>query len=68
LAAFFIFPTLVIFCENSEGLATARALAAATSDVGGLNLKLRQDVRMYYKVRTLFFIFLFSRLCFAFID
>ncbi len=68
LAAFFIFPTLVVFCENPEGLATARALAAATSDVGGLNLKLRQDVRMYYKVRTLFFIFLFSRLCFAFID
>ncbi|KAH7620598.1 hypothetical protein Ndes2526B_g04519 [Nannochloris sp. 'desiccata'] len=49
LAAFFIYPTLVIFCQSPEGLATARALAAATSDVGGLNLKLRQDVRMYYK-------------------
>lgn len=51
LAAFFLYPTLVVFCQGPEGLATARALAAATSDVGGLNFKLRGDVRMYYKVR-----------------
>jgi hypothetical protein len=50
ISAIFQCPTVVIFCEG-DGIATARALVSATSDVGGLTFKLRQDVRMYYRVR-----------------
>ena len=49
-AAVFQFPTIVIFCEGPDGLATARALALATTDVGGLSFPLRGNVRMYYRV------------------
>lgn len=50
IGAVFLCPTIVIFCEG-QGIATARALMAATTDVGGLSFKLRTDVRMYYRVR-----------------
>lgn len=43
------YPTLVIFCEGL-GIATARSLIEADVEVGSLNLPLRQDVRMYYRV------------------
>ena len=49
LAAIFLYPTIVIFCETPAGLAAARALAAATTDVGGLSFNLRKEVRMYYR-------------------
>lgn len=49
VAAIFQRPTLVIFCEG-DGVAAARALALATPQVGGLSFKMRQDVRMYYRV------------------
>ena len=50
----FAFPTLVIFCEGKGGIAAAKALIEATPDSGGLNFPLRQDVRMYYRVRHCF--------------
>lgn len=43
------YPTLVIFCEGI-GIANARSLVEADVEVGSLNLPLRQDVRMYYRV------------------
>eukprot|EP00887_Chlorella_sp_A99_P003864 scaffold11.g3864.t1 len=48
IASIFSFPTVVIFAEG-YGIATAKALIEATSDVGGLNFGLRSDVRMYYR-------------------
>ena len=44
------FPTVVIFCEGL-GIAGARALIEAEAAVGSLSLPLRQDVRLYYRVR-----------------
>ena len=48
----FAYPTMVLFCEGKAGIAAAKALIEATPDSGGLNFPLRQDVRMYYRVRT----------------
>ena len=45
------YPTLVIFVEGL-GIGTARSLIEADVEVGSLNLPLRQDVRMYYRVST----------------
>lgn len=45
------YPTIIIFCEG-RGIATARALIEAGSEEGGLTLTLRQDVRLYYRVRS----------------
>lgn len=44
------YPTIVMFCEG-RGIATARSLIEAGPDEGGLNFPLRQDVRLYYRVR-----------------
>jgi hypothetical protein len=49
-AAIFQRPTLVLFCEGVEGIAAARALVEASPEVGGLSFRMRQDVRMYYRV------------------
>jgi len=63
IAAVFAFPSIVMFCEG-EGIAAARAVITAGSDSGGLNFKLRQDVRMYYRVSFLSNILLCMRACF----
>lgn len=42
------YPTVVMFCEGG-GVAAARALIEASPDMGGLNLQLREDARMYYR-------------------
>lgn len=52
----FAYPTLVLFCEGKGGIAAAKALIEATPDSGGLNFPLRQDVRMYYRVRMHLFV------------
>ena len=44
------YPTIVMLCEG-RGIAAARALIEAGADEGGLSLPLRQDVRLYYRVR-----------------
>ena len=58
----FAYPTLVLFCEGKGGIAAAKALIEATPDSGGLNFPLRQDVRMYYRVRMHLFICSLARL------
>lgn len=40
---------MIIFC-GGKGIATAKALIEATSDVSSLNIPLRDSVRLYYKV------------------
>ena len=55
MAVIFLYTTVVIFVETPEGLATARALVSASSDVGGLSFKIRNDVRMYYRVSLNYF-------------
>ena len=52
IRSIWVYPTLVIFCEGL-GIATARSLIEADVEVGSLNLPLRQDVRMYYRVCTI---------------
>ena len=44
------YPTIVMLCEG-RGIAAARALIEAGADEGGLSFPLRQDVRLYYRVR-----------------
>ncbi len=51
------YPTLVIFCEG-DGIATAKALIETTPEMGGLNLNMRSDVRMYYRVSACISLFL----------
>ncbi|KAL4436125.1 hypothetical protein ABPG77_005573 [Micractinium sp. CCAP 211/92] len=48
VAAVFLYPTVVIFCEGS-GIAAAKALIEAGNEPSGLNLTRRPDVRMYYR-------------------
>lgn len=48
VAGAFAFPTVVLFVSG-EGAAAARALLAASPDAGGLVLRLRRDVVVYYK-------------------
>ena len=48
------YPTVVMFCEG-RGIAAARALIEAGADEGGLSLPVRQDVRLYYRVRRHWF-------------
>lgn len=57
MASIFLYPTIVMFCESPEGLATARALVTASSDSGGLSFQIRKDARMYYRVSYLIIIF-----------
>jgi len=52
IAGIYACPTIVLFVQGPDGLATARALVTATSDSGGLNLELRNTVRVYYRVRN----------------
>jgi hypothetical protein len=51
MQSIYMFPTLVIFAEG-KGIAGARALIEAGSDANGLDLYFRQDVRLYYRVRS----------------
>lgn len=51
IAGIYTCPTVVIFVQGADGLATARALITASSDAGGLNLEYRDTVRIYYRVR-----------------
>ena len=44
------YPTIVIFAEG-RGIANARALIEAGPEERGLSFELRQDVRLYYRVR-----------------
>ena len=48
VAGAFAFPTLVLFVSG-EGAAAARALLGASPGAGGLVLRLRRDVVVYYK-------------------
>ena len=50
IRSIYSFPTIVIFCEGL-GIAAARALIEAEPAVGSLSFPLRQDVRLYYRVR-----------------
>ena len=45
------YPTIVMFAEG-RGIATARALIESGAEECGLNLPMRKDVRLYYRVRT----------------
>lgn len=47
----FAFRTVIIFADG-PAIATAKALIEAGGDVGGLNLGLRESVRLYYRART----------------
>lgn len=47
----FAFRTVIIFAEG-PAIATAKALIEAGGDVGGLNLGLRESVRLYYRARA----------------
>lgn len=51
LVAIYRFPTIVMFVSG-KGIAHARALVRAPSDVANLSIGFRKDVRMYYKVTT----------------
>ncbi|RMZ56576.1 hypothetical protein APUTEX25_001423 [Auxenochlorella protothecoides] len=52
LLGIFQHPTVVIFAQGS-GIATAKALLLASSDVCGLNLRMRTgEKRLYYRART----------------
>lgn len=53
------YPTLIIFAEG-KGIATARALIQASDDSGGLNLRFRQDIRLYYRVSNFTGFIIFS--------
>lgn len=53
IISIYTFPTIVIFCEG-RGIAAAKALVEAQPSEGGLNFPYREDVRMYYRVGTLF--------------
>ena len=46
----FSYPTLLLFAEGCEGIATAKAIVEGCMDRGGLDFRFREEVRLFYKV------------------